>query len=579
MPSCSSAELAYLFVMLDLQGNGVVTPENVAACVRELATTKSSGKSDGNVCTPDCVARSTSPSLVTVLQAVAKLAAEEYASTDGSCSAVACLFKSLTPKTSWTGTEGLDARGILRLVDTVFPGIIRADSRVTLAEFKALDLTNDGLVSLQELRRGLRLAVTQRVVPGEGFGKPIDATRSGDFETKPASARAKKTTSSKKEKTKPKPNKREGKENHTKFNKGVPLPPKPPAPNVAPSPLRKREELAIRKQLRATRVRLDKKVALGLLFEKDVRAEIGIVEEKLRAAAYEKKLVARRAAMAVAASERELDATTKAFRKQQLQEFDEARRQQETEREAEGDASAWYRSERDRFGGYNERGVSVSQELFTKWREEEAYAIVETYGNEAVLAALEALRRDGDGGFRADSPNKDITRRLGASLTYEDEERALDLIAQAKLQTRLKKEAAAEAAEEAPEQQAHAAWVQQTAAKQAWDAEEADRRYDDEYDADLALERLRHDRLSSDWTGGVGVTPPSGTVSRRYDDRSPPPEPAATSVFPSLFAGYPASPSTIGRSPRRFTVDGEARFAIAPDLSKEMYLPRKTPQQ
>jgi hypothetical protein len=50
-------------------------------------------------------------------------------------------------------------------------------------------------------------------------------------------------------------------------------------------------------------------------------------------------------------------------------------------------------------------------------------------------------------------------------------------------------------------------------------------------------------------------------------------------VFPSLFAGYPASPSTIGRSPRRFTVDGEARFAIAPDLSKEMYLPRKTPQQ
>jgi hypothetical protein len=294
LPSCSSAELAYLFVMLDLQGNGVVTPENVAACVREMATTKSSWKSDGNVCTPDCVARSTSPSLVTVLQAVAKLAAEEYASTGGSCSAVACLFKSLTPKTSWTGTEGLDARGILRLVDTVFPGIIRADSRVTLAEFKALDLTNDGLVSLQELRRGLRLAVTQRVVPGEGFGKPIDATRSGDFETKPASARAKKTTSSKKEKTKPKPNKREGKENHTKFNKGVPLPPKPPAPNVAPSPLRKREELAIRKQLRATRVRLDKKVALSLLFEKDVRAEIGIVEEKLRAAAYEKKLVARR---------------------------------------------------------------------------------------------------------------------------------------------------------------------------------------------------------------------------------------------------------------------------------------------
>ena len=42
---------------------------------------------------------------------------------------------------------------------------------------------------------------------------------------------------------------------------------------------------------------------------------------------------------------------------------------------------------------------------------------------------------------------------------------------------------------------------------------------------------------------------------------------------PPLFAGYPASPATIERSPRRF-VDGEPRFAVE-DRSHEkpMFLP------
>ena len=85
---------------------------------------------------------------------------------------LAGLFHACAPKTSWTGTQGLDALGVLALTRKALPGMIRADARVVLAEFRALDLDNDGLISLQELRRGVRLATTARVVPGEGFGKP-----------------------------------------------------------------------------------------------------------------------------------------------------------------------------------------------------------------------------------------------------------------------------------------------------------------------------------------------------------------------------------------------------------------------
>ena len=54
--------------------------------------------------------------------------------------------------------------------------------------------------------------------------------------------------------------------------------------DATPSPMKKREELALRKRLRAARVRADKKVARGELVESDVRDEIAKVEEALRAA-------------------------------------------------------------------------------------------------------------------------------------------------------------------------------------------------------------------------------------------------------------------------------------------------------
>ena len=566
LPAVSLPELTYVFAMLDLEGDNSVTPENVETCVRQVAGEIAKGNGKSSLFTPDCMPRRTAPLIVDVLRKVADLAVTSHSGS------LVRLFAECAPKTSWTGTSGLDATGVLQLVEKCYPEMIRADSRVVLSSFRMLDLSNDGLVSLQELRRAIRLAVTQKIVLGEGFGKPLDAMDGQQVETKKAvktetKAKTKQKRSGKEKKSNPSKTKSPLGEKPTTQPKAVPA-------AVAPSPLKKREELGIRKKLRAERVRLDKKVAMGELFEKDVRGEIIKVEEKLRAAAYEKKLEARRRALAISAAEKDLDEKTKRYRQQQLQEFNAARKQREEE---EGELKRLYREE----ALYSEDlsasldGVSISDELWSKWRAEEVYAMVDTYGNAEVIKALHALRKD-DQGQVEETSVESIAEKLNNLLTAEDETRALDLIEQARIATRMKKEQA-EADEEARVQ---AAWVAQQAAKDAWEAEEAERDYDGEFDADLRLERLRQDRISSEWTGGVEATPPrgaEGTVDR-YDSSDGEGEGGhtePTSMFPSLFSGYPPSPATIGRSPRKFTVDGEPRYAIQPDESKQMYLPRK----
>ena len=566
LPAVSLPELTYVFAMLDLEGDNSVTPENVETCVRQVAGEIAKGNGKSSLFTPDCMPRRTAPLIVDVLRKVADLAVTSHSGS------LVRLFAECAPKTSWTGTSGLDATGVLQLVEKCYPEMIRADSRVVLSSFRMLDLSNDGLVSLQELRRAIRLAVTQKIVLGEGFGKPLDAMDGQQVETKKAvktetKAKTKQKRSGKEKKSNPSKTKSPLGEKPTTQPKAVPA-------AVAPSPLKKREELGIRKKLRAERVRLDKKVAMGELFEKDVRGEIIKVEEKLRAAAYEKKLEARRRALAISAAEKDLDEKTKRYRQQQLQEFNAARKQREEE---EGELKRLYREE----ALYSEDlsasldGVSISDELWSKWRAEEVYAMVDTYGNAEVIKALHALRKD-DQGQVEETSVESIAEKLNNLLTAEDETRALDLIEQARIATRMKKEQA-EADEEARVQ---AAWVAQQAAKDAWEAEEAERDYDGEFDADLRLERLRQDRISSEWTGGVEATPPrgaEGTVDR-YDSSDGEGEgehTEPTSMFPSLFSGYPPSPATIGRSPRKFTVDGEPRYAIQPDESKQMYLPRK----
>jgi hypothetical protein len=646
-PAVSAAELAYTHAMLDLDGRGEVSPANVEACVREMAAAGDDGSRDATepeetsetrfTFFPDCVPRATAPSLASFLERVAETAVEQNGGS------VAALFASCAPKTSWTGAEGLDAFGVLKLIEKAFPGMIRADARVVLAAARALDLDNDGLVSLQELRRGVRLAATARVVPGEGFGKPLDAPFR-DFEREKRSARVPRVPGTKAKPKRPaKPAKQAAKNNcrlhtHTankeneknaasgetvpprrsgktrETNRGSPsraaasgrLRPDTASRAGTPSPMKKREELALRKRLRAARVRADKKVARGELVESDVREEIARVEETLRAAAYERKLAARRAELAAASNDEHLDAETRAFREAQLAEFDAARaEEQEDEWRRRRDAA---RRDAFIFSGDENLGsdaLEITEALWSKWREEEAYAMVETYGKEEVLTALTTLaarKDDATGAFRSEEVDR-VSAALRDLLSSEDEARALELVEHAKEQARARRAAAEAAAREEAEALAKAEFEAKERKRLAFEKEERARRYGDEYDADLQLERLRHDRISSEWTGGVEATPPVATRSEkmaahvtglspletesigdedgaRGDDGSN----GATSdvgeepdsVFPSLFSGYPASPATIGRSPRRFVVDGEPRYAVEDrSFEKPMFLPLK----
>ena len=639
-PAVSAAELAYTHAMLDLDGRGEVSPANVEACVREMAmagddwSLNATEPEETSVTRftffPDCAPRATAPSLASFLERVAETAVERNGGS------VAALFASCAPKTSWTGAEGLDAFGVLKLIEKAFPGMIRADARVVLAAARALDLDNDGLVSLQELRRGVRLAATARVVPGEGFGKPLDAPFR-DFEREKRSARvrvprvpgtkakpkrlaepaerAAKQANKENEKNAASgetvPTRRSGKTRET--NRGSPsraaasgrLRPDIASRAVTPSPMKKREELALRKRLRAARVRADKKVARGELVESDVREEIARVEETLRAAAYERKLAARRAELAAASNDEHLDAETRAFREAQLAAFDAARaEEQEDEWRRRRDAA---RRDAFIFSGDSDgsNALEITEALWSKWREEEAYAMVETYGKEEVLTALTELaarKDDATGAFRSEEVDR-VSAALRDLLSSEDEARALELVEHAKEQARARRAAAEAAAREEAEALAKAEFEAKERKRLAFEKEERARRYGDEYDADLRLERLRHDRISSEWTGGVEATPPVATRSEKmaahvtglsplemesiggedaareddgsYGETSDVGE-EPDSVFPSLFSGYPASPATIGRSPRRFVVDGEPRYAVEDrSFEKPMFLPLK----
>ena len=335
-------------------------------------------------------------------------------------------------------------------------------------------------------------------------------------------------------------------------------------------------------------------------------AELRALKEKLRAAAYERKLAARRAELAAASNDEHLDAETRAFREAQLAEFDAARaEEQEDEWRRRRDAA---RRDAFIFSGDENLGsdaLEITEALWSKWREEEAYAMVETYGKEEVLTALTTLaarKDDATGAFRSEEVDR-VSAALRDLLSSEDEARALELVEHAKEQARARRAAAEAAAREEAEALAKAEFEAKERKRLAFEKEERARRYGDEYDADLQLERLRHDRISSEWTGGVEATPPVATRSEkmaahvtglspletesigdedgaRGDDGSN----GATSdvgeepdsVFPSLFSGYPASPATIGRSPRRFVVDGEPRYAVEDrSFEKPMFLPLK----
>ena len=155
LPAVSSAELAYLHAMLDADGDERVSEAELERAVLECAR-----------CGADVAPRASAPSAADVLVRVGARVAREHGSS------VAEYFAARTPRKSWSGVDGLDAKQLAAVVEEEFPGIERADVRCALASLRSADLDGDGLVSLPELRRAIRLAVTGRVVPGEGFGRP-----------------------------------------------------------------------------------------------------------------------------------------------------------------------------------------------------------------------------------------------------------------------------------------------------------------------------------------------------------------------------------------------------------------------
>ena len=593
-------------------------------------------------------------------------------------SSVAEYFAARTPRKSWSGVDGLDAKQLAAVVEEEFPGIERADVRCALASLRSADLDGDGLVSLPELRRAIRLAVTGRVVPGEGFGRPdpdgkILFTADQDRNAVGHVERARKeNTPGWRHPTRERPNRRalaekldESAKNAEKMNEAPNVSRKTNAPNasgdegtgseskdasrdaasnstrtsskpastkkqkrrssnpssnpsskpsdVSHPPMSKRETLAMRKALRAERVRAEKRAAKGEIDSEDVREAILEVEELYRARAYAKDLARRRAAAERDAFERSLEDETREYREWQLAEFDVAREEaqeayrlelaEERRRErfwaaeearrrphrhphargARGDEEGWYFDDGvghdgESYDVASTRGAFISEELYSKWKSEELLAMVDTYGRKETFEALANLRRD-DGGGVAEETVAELaaaTRDAFARSSIDDEATMLEMIRQVKNQTAAAREKEEEArrrareAEEAARAEAEAleaeivAEAKMVAAERAAAAEKAlAETIRSEYDADLALPRMRQKDYATPSRGDESkrvvhsLSPVDGSPEEtRGDERE-----GAASLYSPIFDGYPPSPPTIVRSPRTFVADGVAHVA------------------
>ena len=211
-------------------------------------------------------------------------------------------------------------------------------------------------------------------------------------------------------------------------------------------------------------------------------------------------------------------------------------------------------------------------------------AMVDTYGRKETLEALAKLRRD-DRGAVAEETVVELaaaTRDAFARSSIDDEATMLEMIRQVKNQTAAAREQEEEArerareAEEAARAEAEAleaeiaAEAEIVAAERAAAAEKAlAETIRSEYDADLALPRIRQKDYATPSRGDEsrrvvdGLSPVEGSPEEaRDDEREGEGEgEGAASLYPPLFDGYPPSPQTIVRSPRKFVTDGVVHVA------------------
>lgn len=110
--------------------------------------------------------------------------AEDIAADGGELS-VRAKFESLLRRrhgANESGVEGLDAFQLVDMIRGLFSRITHAEVRFLVASLRSIDLDGDGLISLPELKRALRLATVRRVIPGEGFSRGGSSQRHGGGE-------------------------------------------------------------------------------------------------------------------------------------------------------------------------------------------------------------------------------------------------------------------------------------------------------------------------------------------------------------------------------------------------------------
>ena len=583
LPATTAAELSYLFVLLDLDGDGRVTQSDVERCVLECAA-----------CGADVAPRATAPSPADAFWRVGSLVAAKHA-----CS-MTKFFASRKPSRSWTGVEGLDARALLAMVRELYPKLDLADARCVLAAMRAAaDITGDGTVTLPELRRAVRLATTGKVVTGEGFGRPDpDAKPPTVFDeltdprvealgeepgeegetSKDAATQATPATieAAAAKATKAPPNKEGrrrrassaaanpkgetasnppggvrqprapflGEHGDTPGGANASAPPRgerPLAGSDPSPPLTRAESLARRKALRAGASARRRSSRACDIRASEVRDEIEKVDEVLRARA--RAALAKRRALErdarkggdrrrrdrVPAPSSSCASTADARRRTTSSEPAPRRRRggrgtrnsARRRSDARGKRFARFRGgsrrprrshnhapppgrDRATYPDYPGRdlattqSVTVTEDLYAKWKAEELLAMVETHGRAETLDALAKLRRDATGAFAEDAVR---SPSLARTVDPEDEARVLELIEHVKTRSRVAAERREEDARFAAEA---AAMVEAEAERLASLPEETEsergERVEAEYDADLQLERLRQDRVPNAFT-------------------------------------------------------------------------------